>query len=94
MGTNIKLDLHVASPLGFKPGPHWWEASAPTTVPSLLPTKRQYFFFLEWDASQLPSIVRLALWFSSAYLNTWVEKDNVKQCFLFYNKQHRCRDLA
>lgn len=21
---------------GFKPGPHWWEASAPTTVPPLL----------------------------------------------------------
>ena len=24
---------------GFEPGPHWWEASAVTTVPSLAPPR-------------------------------------------------------
>ena len=27
----------MASTPGFEPGPHWWEASALTTVPPLLP---------------------------------------------------------
>ena len=27
----------MASKPGFEPGPHWWEASALTTVPPLLP---------------------------------------------------------
>ena len=27
---------HISTP-GFEPGPHWWEASALTTVPPLLP---------------------------------------------------------
>jgi len=27
----------MASTLGFEPGPHWWEASALTTAPSLTP---------------------------------------------------------
>ena len=33
--TNNKLNPHMASTLGFDPGPHWWEASALTTAPSL-----------------------------------------------------------
>ena len=31
--TNNKLYPHMASMSGFEPRPHWWEASAPTTVP-------------------------------------------------------------
>ena len=32
----------MASTPGFKPGPHWWEASALTTAPRLLPHKSHY----------------------------------------------------
>ena len=35
--TTNKLNPHVASTPGFEPGPHWWEASALTTAPPLLP---------------------------------------------------------
>ena len=35
--TNNKLDPHMASTPGFELKPHWWEASALTTAPSLLP---------------------------------------------------------
>ena len=35
--TNNKLNPHMASTPGFKPWPHWWEASAVTTAPSLAP---------------------------------------------------------
>ena len=43
--TNIwrqKRDFcHMAPKAGFEPGPHWWEASALTTVPSLLPNIKE-----------------------------------------------------
>ena len=35
--TNNKLNAHIMQRQGIKPGPHWWEASALTTGPSLLP---------------------------------------------------------
>ena len=35
--TNNKLNPQMASTPGFEPGPHWWEASALTTAPPLLP---------------------------------------------------------
>ena len=34
--TNNKLNTHMTPRPGIKPGPHWWEASALTTAPSLL----------------------------------------------------------
>ena len=34
-----KLNPLMASGPGIEPGPHWWEASALTTTPSLLPYK-------------------------------------------------------
>ena len=34
---NNKPNPHAASTPGFEPGPHWWEASAHTTAPPLLP---------------------------------------------------------
>ena len=37
--TNNKLNPHMVSTPGFEPGPHWWEASALTTAPPLLPKK-------------------------------------------------------
>ena len=35
--TNNKHNPHMPSTPGFEPGPHLWEASALTTVPSLAP---------------------------------------------------------
>ena len=35
--TNNKFNPHMASTPGFEPRPHWWEASAHTTAPSLAP---------------------------------------------------------
>ena len=35
-----KLNPHVTPSLGIKPGPHWCEASALTTPPSLMKTER------------------------------------------------------
>ena len=35
--TKNKLNPHMASTPGFEPRPHWWEASALTTAPSLAP---------------------------------------------------------
>ena len=32
-----KLNPHMMMDLGIKPGPHWWEVSALTTVPPLHP---------------------------------------------------------
>ena len=34
--TNNKLNPHMTPSSGIEPGPHWWEASALTTAPSLL----------------------------------------------------------
>ena len=36
--TNNKLNPHMTPSSGIEPGPHWWEASALTTEPSLLPS--------------------------------------------------------
>ena len=36
--TNNKLNPHMTLRSGIEPGPHWWEASALTTAPSLLPS--------------------------------------------------------
>ena len=41
--TDNKLNPHMASTLGFEPGPHSCEASALTTAPSLAP---RYYNFL------------------------------------------------
>ena len=32
-----KINPHMVSTPGVEPGPHWWEASALTTAPSLAP---------------------------------------------------------
>ena len=40
--TNNKLNPHMTSSPGIKPGPHWWKASALTTAPSLLPKYEEY----------------------------------------------------
>ena len=34
MRTNNKLNPHITLSPGIEPRPHWWEASALTTVPS------------------------------------------------------------
>ena len=35
---------HMASTPGYEPGSHWWEASALTTVPSLIPNPQVEVF--------------------------------------------------
>ena len=41
--TNNKLNPHVTPGPGNEPGPHWWEASALPTAPSLLPSQYSPF---------------------------------------------------
>ena len=43
--TNNKLNPHVTPGPGIEPGPQWWEASALTTAPSLLPWVRLFLPF-------------------------------------------------
>ena len=43
--TNNKLNPHMTPRPGIEPGPHWWEASALTTAPSLLPSHHIYTLF-------------------------------------------------
>ena len=40
--NNNKLNSRMASTLGFEPRPHWWEANALPTAPSLLPKNITY----------------------------------------------------
>ena len=42
--TNDKLKPRMASTPGFEPGPHWWETSALTTAPPLLPKEFIFVF--------------------------------------------------
>ena len=35
--TTNSTHMYMVSTPGFEPGPHWWEASALTTAPPLLP---------------------------------------------------------
>ena len=53
--TNNKLNPHMTPGPGFEPGPHWWEASALTTSPTLLSqlyiskaTDLWYFWITFW----------------------------------------------
>ena len=39
--TNNKLNPHMTPSPGIEPGPHWWEASALTTAPTLLPFEHE-----------------------------------------------------
>ena len=47
--TNNKLNPHMTQSPGIELGPHWWEASALTTAPSLLP-------LLVTEVSELPTL--------------------------------------
>ena len=40
--TSNKLNSRMALTLGFEPRPHWWEANALPTAPSLLPKNITY----------------------------------------------------
>ena len=53
-----KLKPHLTPSPGIEPVPHWWDASALATVPSLLPHERRaivYMYFQEpvMQASQI-----------------------------------------
>ena len=49
--TNNKLNPHMASTPGVKPGPHWWEASALTTFGCATLAPRLLEAFLVGDSS-------------------------------------------
>ena len=49
--TNNTLNPHMASTLGVKPGPHWWEASALTTLGCATLAPRLLEGFLFGDSS-------------------------------------------
>ena len=52
--TNNKLNPHMASSPRIGPVPHWWEASALTTTPSLLPMfKRNYLTFMRMTSHHI-----------------------------------------
>ena len=42
--TNNKLNPHMTPSPGIEPGPHWWEASALSTGPPLLPQAPCFVF--------------------------------------------------
>ena len=44
--TNNRLSPHVVSKPGFVPVPHWWQASALTTVPSPAPSSDWWFVYV------------------------------------------------
>ena len=50
--TNNKLNPHMTPRPGIEPGPHWWEASALTTAPSLLP-HIPYTFYIPYCRTNL-----------------------------------------
>ena len=60
--TNNKLNPHMTPSPGIEPGPHWREASALTTAPSLLPLFSSAHFFSSVHEQQLKNreIARLA----------------------------------
>ena len=41
MRTKNKVNPHMTPSPGVKPGSHWWEASALTTAPSVLPQRHK-----------------------------------------------------
>ena len=41
-----KLNLHMTPDLGVEARPHWWEASALTTVPSLHPLRQKMHIYI------------------------------------------------
>ena len=47
-----KLNPLMASGPGIEPGPHWWETSALTTTPSLLPWNNGDMFQSSWAYEQ------------------------------------------
>ena len=49
--TNNKLNPHMTSSPGIEPGPHWWEASAFTTAPTLFQSFEN--FNLKWISQKL-----------------------------------------
>ena len=61
--TNNKLNPHMASMLGFEPGPHWWEESALTSAPPFFSVISQYIllfcysFKLDFFVAHLPQHV-------------------------------------
>jgi len=47
---------HMASTPGVKPSPHWWEASALTTAPPLLPSIMNTLLTLFLPRDKVPAV--------------------------------------
>ena len=59
MRTNNKLNPHVTPSPGIKPGPHWWETSALTTVQSLLSCSKEI-----WHWNSFWKLGHIALYYT------------------------------
>ena len=63
----------MASTPGFEPGPHWWEVSALTTVPPLLPLSiggfHAFEIFFPFLGNVLNTYMGNPFWISKAFTN-------------------------
>ena len=71
--TNNKLNPHMASMPGFEPGPHWWEATALTTAPSLAPPPLLlhsvvHVQIIIWNIINIFVVVQFCPWFEFSFL--------------------------
>ena len=55
--TNNKLNPHMTPSPEMEPGPLWWEASALTTAPSLLPCEPRCWFCLKRKCNRETNII-------------------------------------
>ena len=70
--SNNKLNLHMTVSPGIKPRSHWWEASALTDVPFLLPKLTKLVAKLQvslYCTSYISYIFKFSLYFPIKFVN-------------------------
>ena len=67
--TKNKLNPHMGSTPGFEPRPHWWEASALTTLASLAPLTYFLLFFIPCLFLSESCLSLVNHWFLQKYLH-------------------------
>ena len=95
-----KLNPHLMLDLGIKPGPHWWEASALTTLPSLHPMGFKSTYCV---SSSLPGLIKtfsklsleqsrtIQLTATIQALSVYVTKQGMAQC---HEKVHNDKNVV
>ena len=68
-----KLNPHMTPSLGIEPGSHWWEASAVTTVPPLLPGFRRecHHFGVGWPLCVVKGEVIALYNYANGFCSVW-----------------------